>query len=156
MAAAGLAALLVALPADFLDLRVAGAMIVLAILPALRPRGTMPVILALAVIALWLIGTAAYGESVSIWRVLALGSLLYAGHGLAALAACLPFDGAIRSEAVTGWVIRLVAVVIGSAVVLVMALAAVGRLTLGSHVAFAIGGLVAAITAAGLLARLSR
>lgn len=156
VAGTGLAALLVALPAEFLGLRSAGAMLVLALLPALRPRGTMPVVLALAVIALWLVGTAAYGESVSIWRVIALGSLLYAGHSLAALAACLPYDAAIRSEAVTGWVIRLVAVVIGSAVVLVMSLAAVGRLSLGGHAAFAVGGLVAAITAAGLLARISR
>ncbi|MDP9799316.1 hypothetical protein J2S43_007828 [Catenuloplanes nepalensis] len=156
VAGTGLAALLVALPAEFLDLRAAGVLIVLAVLPALRPRGIMPVILALGVIAVWLVGTAAYGEAVSIWRVLALGSLLYAGHSLAALAACLPYDAEIRSEAVTGWVIRLFAVVIGSAVVLVMALAAVGRLTLGGYAVFAIGGLVAAIAAAGLLARISR
>ncbi|MDR7279300.1 hypothetical protein [Catenuloplanes atrovinosus] len=152
----GTATLLVAVPVEYLDVRSAGLALLLALFPALAPRGFPPAALAVTAITLYAVATAGYGEPIVLGRVLALASLLYAGHSLAALAACLPYDAAIRAEVVTGWVIRLLAVLLGSAVVLVMVLAAVGRVTLGGYAAFAIGGLAAAVAATALLARISR
>ncbi|WP_051797530.1 hypothetical protein [Catenuloplanes japonicus] len=154
--AAGLGALLTALPLEHVNARSVAILFVLALLPAARPGSGLPTTLSVAAIGLYLIATAGYGERITIPRVLALACLLYAVHSLAALAACLPYDVAVRPEAVTGWVIRLLGVLFGSAAVLVLALAAVGRLTLGGYAAFAFGGLVAAVGATWLLARISR
>ncbi|MFI5843433.1 hypothetical protein ACIA8K_27365 [Catenuloplanes sp. NPDC051500] len=153
---ASVTALLVALPLPFLDLRACGVLVVVALLPAVRPDSALPTVVSVAAIGLYLVATAGYGERITIWRVLALACLLYAVHSLASLAACLPYDAEVRTEAVTGWVIRLLGVLLGSAAVLVLALAAVGRLTLGGYAAFSIGGLVAAVGATWLLARISR
>jgi hypothetical protein len=151
-----LSALLVALPLPFLDLRAFAVLTVVALLPALRPDSALPSVASVAAIGLYLVATAGYGERITIWRVLALACLLYAVHSLASLAACLPYDAEIRTDAVTGWVIRLLGVLLGSAAVLVLALAAVGRLTPDGYAAFSIGGLVAAVGAVWLLARISR
>lgn len=154
--AAGVLALLVALPIAYLDPRAVAVLAVLALLPAMRPGSSLPTVVSVAAIGLYLVATTGYGEPITVWRVLALACLLYAVHSLAALAACLPHDAQIRTEVVTGWVIRLLGVVCGSAAVLVLALAAVGRLTLGGYAAFAVGGLAAAVGATWLLARISR
>ena len=43
---------------------------------------------------------------VALWRVLAIATLLYLGHTLAALAAVLPYDAVVNLDVVVAWLVR--------------------------------------------------
>lgn len=121
---------------------------VVALLPALFPRTRMVGLAVLACAFGWLIGPIAYGEPISLPRLVALSAALYLTHSLAALAAVLPYDAVLSPGVLTGWLLRAAGVVAGSAIVSVALLLLI-RLTIGP--VFLVASLVG-VLAAGALA----
>jgi hypothetical protein len=124
--------------------------------PAIAPRGRGPTAAVLTVVAGWVADTSYYDDRVELWRVIAIGALLYVGHTLAALAAVLPFDGVVNLDVVLRWMTRAGVVVLISAVLTVIALGLAGVLAGSAFVVATLAGLAAAVGATLLLARLLR
>ncbi len=127
-----------------------------AVYPAFAPRGRGATAVVLVVVAGWIADTTWNDGRVALWRVLALATLLYLGHTLAALAAAVPYDAVVNPDVVTGWLIRAGAVVLISAVLTVVALGLADELAGGPFVIATLVGLAAAVGAAMLLVRLLR
>jgi hypothetical protein len=129
---------------------------VVALYPAVAPRGrgTTPAIL--VVVAGWLIDTTWFDARVALWRVLILATLLYIGHTLAALAAVLPYDALVNLDVLTGWLARALTVVLISAVLTVVALGLASALAGSAFLVATLVGLAGAVGATMLLARLLR
>jgi len=155
---AGVTGLLVAAPAALLSGR--GALVLvglLAAIPVLAPGGRWVTVVALVAVAGWLVATSRYGEPVTAGRVLALGAALYLLHSLAALAAALPHDAVVAPGAVVRWLARVLAVVLGSALLsaaVLTALAGVGGR--GGYLAATVAGLAVATGLAALLSWTAR
>jgi hypothetical protein len=150
----GLFAMLVAWPVSLLGTQYFVPLALLAIYPAVAPRGRGATLAALAVVGGWIIDTAGYGAQVELWRVLAIASLLYIGHSLTALAAVLPYDAVVSLDMVGGWLLRAAAVVLTSAVLTVVTLALSADLAGGAFVVATIVGIAGAVGATVLIARL--
>ncbi|HEU4347185.1 MAG TPA: hypothetical protein VFR35_05295 [Actinoplanes sp.] len=149
-------AMAVAWPAELVAGRYLGLLIVIAIYPAVAPRGRGTTAAILTVVAGWVADTSWYDTRVALWRVLAIATLVYLGHTLAALAAQLPYDSVVNLDVVTGWLIRAGGVVLISAVLTVIALGLSDQLAGGAFVIATLVGLAAAVGATMLLARLLR
>jgi len=151
-----LLAMSVAWPASIAASRYMLLLFVVASYPAVAPRGRGTTIAVLVVVAGWLIDTTWYDERVALWRVLALATLLYIGHTLAALAAVLPYDALVNLDVVTSWLGRALAAVLISAVLTVVALGLTSALAGGAFLIATLVGLAGAVGATMLLSRLLR
>jgi hypothetical protein len=152
----GLVAVLVAYPTDLVVGQLLAVLVVVAALPAFAPRGRAATVLAMTVIAGWILDTTWYDQPIALWRVLALASTLYLGHTLTGLAAVLPYDAIVDLDVVTRWLARGFAVVLGSAVLTVMVLSMTGELAGSPFLVATLAGLAAAVGVTALLSRLLR
>jgi hypothetical protein len=153
---AGLVAVVLAYPVWLLLARPGFLLLLLPVLPAVRPRGRLPTVVVLAAVVGWLVATTVGGEAPALWRLLALSAALYLVHSLSALAAVLPYDAAVAPDVVARWVGRALAVLLGSAVLTILALSAAGRTGDRTALAAALVGLAVAAGLPGLLAWLWR
>jgi hypothetical protein len=124
--------------------------------PAFAPRGRGVTFAILVVVGGWILDTTWNDARVALWRVLAIATLLYLGHILAALAAVLPTDALVNADVVAGWLTRALLVVLISAVLTVIALALTAELAGEAFVIATLVGLAAAVGATLVLARLLR
>jgi hypothetical protein len=150
------AAMVVAWPESIVLSQYFIALMAVAIYPAVAPRGRGPTAVVLVVVGGWMADTSYYDDRVALWRVVAIGTLLYLGHTLAALAAVLPFDGVVNLDVVLRWMTRAGIVVLISAGLTVIALGLAEVLAGGAFVIATVAGLAAAVGATLLLARLLR
>jgi len=151
----GLGALLTACPADLVSSRIVPALMLLAAMPMIAPRGRWTTVVALAAVGAWLYATMAYEERVTLFRLFAIAGLLYMAHSLAALGAVLPYDAVVAPEVLARWVGRALLVVATSAVP-ALAVVVVADALRGAYLFASLLGLVTAVTIAGLLAFLQR
>jgi hypothetical protein len=149
-------AMTAAWPAELVASRSMLPLFAVAIYPAVAPRGRGATAAVLTVVAGWVADTSWYDTRIALWRVLAIGTLLYLGHTLAALAAQLPYDAVVNLDVVVNWLIRAGAVVLTSAVLTVIALGLAEELAGPAFVIATVVGLAAAAGATVLLARLLR
>jgi hypothetical protein len=149
-------AMLVAWPAEIAGGRFLPLLIAVALYPVIAPRGRGPTVVILVVVAGWIVDTTWFDARVALWRVLSIGTLLYLGHTLTALAAVLPSDAVVNLDVVTTWLGRAAAVVLISAVLTVIALGLATELAGGAFVIATLVGLAGAAGATMLLARLLR
>ncbi|WP_239135492.1 hypothetical protein [Actinoplanes derwentensis] len=124
--------------------------------PVVAPRGRGGTVAALVVIAGWLVDTSAFGSPVTLWRVLALSTLLYLAHTLTALAAVLPYDAIVNFDVPGLWLVRSLAVVVISAVVIILALGLTADLGGDPFELATVVGLAAAAAVTMVLSRLTR
>lgn len=149
--AAFLAAMGFAFPPALFFGRTVAALVVVAALPALAPRGATTTLLVVAIVVGWVIVTAESVEGIALWRLLGLSTTLYLAHTLAALAAVLPSDALVATEVLARWVARAAAVVLAAAVCGVLLVSVAG---IGDDEAFtvaALGGLMVAVTVSAVL-----
>jgi hypothetical protein len=151
-----LLAMVVAWPAEVVASRFVPPLIVIALYPAIAPRGRGLTIAFVAAVTGWILDTTGPDGRVVLWRVIALASFLYIGHTLAALAAAVPYDGVVNLDVITLWVARALGVVLISAVLAVIALGLADALAGSAFVIATLVGLAAAVGATLLLARLLR
>jgi hypothetical protein len=149
-------AMSVAWPASIAASRYMLVLFVVAICPALAPRGRGTTFAVLVVVAGWIVDTTWYEERVALWRVLTLATLLYIGHTLAALAAVLPYDALANLDVVTTWLARALGVLLISAVLTVVALGLTSALAGSAFLVATLAGLAGAVGATMLLSRLLR
>jgi hypothetical protein len=148
-------ALLVACPGELLGrLGVVGLLVALAAIPALAPRTRFTTLILMLAVLGWVAATTAYGEPVTVPRMVTLACLLYLVHTTTALAAVLPYDTVLAPAVLVGWLART-AVVLAATVVFAVA-AAVGVPALGdrAYLVAAVSGLLLVAALAGLLALL--
>jgi hypothetical protein len=156
IAVCGLVAVAVAWPPSLLASRYFVLVAIVAIYPAIAPRGRGATVSAVVVVAGWLVDTVAFDARVALWRVLAMATVLYLGHTSTALAAVLPYDAVVNLDVVGGWLARALAVVLVSAVLTVIALALSAKLAGGAFLIATLVGLAGAVGATMLIARLLR
>jgi hypothetical protein len=149
-------AMVVAWPAEIAASRYMVLLFLVAIYPAVAPRGRGTTFAILVVVAGWIVDTTWFDARVALWRVLTIATLLYIGHTLAALAAAIPSDALVNVDVVTGWLGRALVVVLISAVLTVIALGLTSALAGGAFIAATVVGLAGAVGATLLLARLLR
>jgi hypothetical protein len=149
-------AMAVAWPAEIGASRYMVPLFLVAIYPAVAPRGRGTTFAILAVVAGWIADTTWFDARVALWRVLSIATLIYIGHTLAALAAALPSDALVNVDVVSGWLARTLLAVLISAVLTVIALGLTSALAGGAFVAATLIGLAGAVGATVLLARLLR
>jgi hypothetical protein len=149
-------AMIVAWPTEIGGGRLLLPLVAVALYPAVAPRGRGATVTILVVVAGWIVDTTWFDARVALWRVLSIGTLLYLGHTLTALAAVLPYDAVVNLEVVTAWLGRAAAVVLISAVLTVTALGLAAELAGGAFVIATLVGLAGAAGATMLLARLLR
>ena len=149
-------AMSVAWPPAVVTSRLMALLVAVAVYPAVAPRGRGTTVAVLVVVAGWIADTAWYDNRIALWRVLAMATLLYLGHTLAALAAVVPYDAVVTLDVVTGWLLRAGTVVLISAVLTVVALGLADELAGGAFVIATLVGLAAAVGATSLLVRLLR
>jgi hypothetical protein len=153
---AGLAALggfVLALPPQTSVPTYVGAVVPLAVVVGLFPRGRWVGVAALLMVAAWLVTTIAYEAGpVQPWRVGALAGALYVMHTAAALAAVLPYDSIVSAGMVARWAIRSLLVLLASA-----GLGLIGMVVLSQlrPVQSIIGPVVGSVVAAGLVGLLA-
>ncbi len=152
-----LVGLLLAYPAEVVAGRALGAMVGVAVLPALAPRRFWPTFAALVTVAGWLIATDGYDRPITLWRLMAVAAVLYLTHTLCALAAVLPYDAVVDPDLIVRWLTRAAGVLLATAVlgVLLVELTRVGGGGTGLQVV-TIAGLLIAVGVTGLLAWLLR
>ncbi|GGL06819.1 hypothetical protein [Mangrovihabitans endophyticus] len=156
IAVCGAIAMLVAWPAALMASRYAALLLIVAVYPAVVPRGRGATLSALVVVAGWIVDTTGYGAEVALWRVLSVATLLYLGHSLTALAAVLPYDAVVNLDVVGSWGVRALVVVLISAVLTVIALGLASALAGGAFLVATMVGLCGAVGATLLLTRLLR
>lgn len=154
VALCGLVAMIVAWPAELVGSQYFVLLTLVAVYPAVLPRGRGATFAALAVVAGWIVDTAGFDARIALWRVLAITTLLYIGHSLTALAAVLPYDAVVNLDVVAGWLLRAAAVVLISAVLTVVALGLSSDLAGGAFLIATLVGLAGAVGATVLIARL--
>lgn len=154
--AVALAALVVAFPAEMRAGYFTGVLVIQAALAALLPRTAWVTVAILVAVGGWAVSTIWYDDPVELWRLIALASLLYLTHSLAAFASLLPYDAHLPSDVLARWMSRALAVVLGSAVLTVLLLSAADRGGDRDLLAAALAGLAVALGATALLAWLLR
>ncbi|MDT5039049.1 MAG: hypothetical protein QOE51_34 [Actinoplanes sp.] len=147
-------AMTVAWPADLVFGRVGVLLLLAALYPAVAPRGIGPSLVIILAAAGWILDTTWYDARVALWRVLAIATLTYLGHTLAALAAVLPTDAVVTVDVVGTWLIRAAVVALISAVLTVVALGLASALAGSAFLIATLIGLAGAATATLLLGRL--
>ncbi|MFC4108795.1 hypothetical protein [Micromonospora zhanjiangensis] len=153
--ASALAGLLLAYPVAVSTSRFVGLLVVVAVVPAVGPRRVWPTFVVLVTVGGWLLATAGYGESRPLWRVLALATAVYLTHSLGALAALVPYDAVVDPGVLVRWLSRAAGVVLAAGVLGVLLLA-VGDRGGPRFLAAGLAGLLVAVLATVLLARLLR
>jgi hypothetical protein len=153
---AGLIAMTVAWPAELMTSQWSVIFSLVAIYPAVAPRGRGATLSALTVVAGWLVDTGGFGAPTELWRVLTIATMLYIGHSLTALAAQLPFDAQVNLDVPGIWLARTGAVVLISAVLTVLVLGLTDDLAGDAFLVATLVGLAGAVGATILLARLIR
>ncbi|WBB64951.1 hypothetical protein [Micromonospora sp. WMMD812] len=150
------AGFLLAFPAEVLAGQQLGALVLVALLPAVGPRRVWPTFAVLVTVGGWLLAADGYGRPIALWRLLALSALLYLLHTLCALAALLPYDAVVDPELITRWLVRAGAVLLAAAVlgVLLMEVPDLGAGT-GYQLA-TVAGLLVAVGVAAMLGWLLR
>lgn len=151
-----LVAMLVAWPEEVVASRFVLPLVLVALYPAVAPRGRGTTVALVVAVAGWIVDTTGPDARVALWRVVVLASFLYLGHTLAALAAALPYDGVVNLDVITNWVARALAVVLIAAVLTVIALGLADMLAGSAFVIATLVGLAAAVGATLLLTRLLR
>jgi hypothetical protein len=154
VALANLVAMIVAWPGELVVSQYFVLLALVAIYPAVAPRGRGATFAALVVVAGWIVDTTGYDARIALWRVLSIATLLYIGHSLTALAAVLPYDAVVNLDVVAGWLLRAAAVVLISAVLTVVALGLTADLAGGAFLLATLLGLAGAVGATVLIARL--
>jgi hypothetical protein len=149
-------AMSVAWPAGLVFGRLGLLLDLVALYPAVAPRGNGPTAVIVVAAAGWLINTTWYDEPVAVWRVVSLAALAYLVHTLAALAAALPYDAIVQVGVLTGWLLRAAGVILIAAVLIVVTLGVATELTGRQFLAANLVGLAAASAATLLLTRLVR
>jgi hypothetical protein len=152
----GLMALSVAYPTDVVASELLLALLVIALIPALAPRGRGATAAALLTVAGWIVDTTWYNHDVVLWRVITIASMLYLAHTLTALAAVLPYDATVEVDVVSQWLARAFAVVLASAVLTVIVLAVTSELAGPAFLVATLVGLGAAVGVTALLGKLLR
>jgi hypothetical protein len=150
------AAVAAAFPADVLLTRFGAPLLLVALVPAVAPRGAWPTVAIAAVVIGWVVVTSESGERIALWRLVALAGLLYLTHSLSALAAVLPSDAIVAPEVLARWVSRAAAVVLAGAVLGVLLVSVAGIGGGDTMLAAAVAGLAVAVAAAALLGWLVR
>jgi hypothetical protein len=156
IALAFLGAVTVAWPVSVVVSRFLVLLALVAVYPAVAPRGRGVTFAVLVVVGGWVLDTTWNDARVALWRVLGIATLLYLGHTLAALAAVLPYDAIVNPDVVTGWLSRALLVVLVSAVLTVIALGLTAELAGAAFVVATLVGLAAAVSVTLLLARMLR
>ncbi|NYT94180.1 hypothetical protein [Salinispora sp. H7-4] len=151
-----LVGLLLALPAEVLRGQLLVVVPVVALLPAVGPRRIWPTVVALLTVGGWVLAIDGYDRPVALWRLFAVAAALYLSHTLCALVAVLPYDAVVDPAVVLRWLLRAVAVLLGTAVlgVLLVELAGVGGAQ--GLEAVTVAGLVVAVLVTALLGWLLR
>jgi hypothetical protein len=149
-------AMSVAGPAEIAAGRYLAVLFLVAVYPALAPRGRGATIAVLVAVGGWIADTTWYDARIALWRVLTLATCLYLGHTLTALAAVLPYDALVNLDVLTGWLTRALAVILISAVLTVIALGLSSDLAGGAFLIATLVGLAGAVSATLLLTRLLR
>jgi hypothetical protein len=149
-------AVAVAWPAEIVASRYLALLFLVAVYPAVAPRGRGTTAAILVVVAGWIVDTTWFDARVALWRVLGIAGFLYIGHTLAALAAALPYDAVVNLDVVGSWLLRALAAVLISAVLTVIALGLASALSGTAFLAATLVGLAGAVGATMLLARLLR
>ncbi|MFY1636046.1 hypothetical protein ACN27F_22675 [Solwaraspora sp. WMMB335] len=148
---AALLAIGLAYPLNLLLSRLGLALLAVAALPALAPRGLAPALAVSTGIAGWVVTTTVYGMPVQLWRLLAVGSLLYLTHSLAALAAAVPYDVLLAPEVPMRWLSRTAGVLLAAAVLVVLLLTVAGRAAGEPFLLAIVVGLAVAVGAVAML-----
>jgi hypothetical protein len=156
IALCGLIAMSVAWPTSMVTSQYSTLLMLVALYPAIAPRGRGATVAALVVVTGWLIDTAGFDSPVALWRVLTIATMLYIGHSFTALAAQMPFDAVVNLDVPGLWLIRTLAVVLVSAVLTVVVLGLSADLAGDAFLAATLVGLAGAVGATILLARLIR
>jgi hypothetical protein len=151
-----LLAIIVAWPVEIAASRYLVLLFAVALYPAVAPRGRSVTVTVLVAVAGWILDTTWFDARVALWRVLALATLLYVGHTLAALAAVLPYDALVNLDVVTGWLVRALLTVLIAAVLIVVALGLTSALGGSPFLIATVVGLAGAAGATLLLSRLLR
>ncbi|PZF89614.1 hypothetical protein [Micromonospora deserti] len=151
-----LVGLVLAYPSQVLLGRPLGALVVVAVLPAVAPRRIWPTFAALVTAGGWLLATDGYGRPIALWRLLAVAAALYLAHTLCALAAVLPHDAVVDPELIVRWLVRAAGVLLATFVlgVLLVELAGIGREA--GFQAATVAGLLVAVAVTALLGWLLR
>ncbi|HEV7964652.1 MAG TPA: hypothetical protein VGP57_19065 [Actinoplanes sp.] len=148
-------ALLVAFPGEILAAPGAAVgLVICGAVPALAPRTRLTTMVLLLAVVGWLAATTAYGEPVTLARLVALACLLYLVHTTTALAAVLPYDTIVAPAVLVRWLTRTVVVLAltaGFAVAAVLGVRAVG---VHAYLVAAVAGVLLVAALAGLLATL--
>jgi hypothetical protein len=153
--AAGLVAQLVAWPAEIAFARPVLILVVVALMPAVLPRGMWPSLAILTAVLGWFLATTAYEQPVSYPRLVALAGAIYLVHSLAALAAVLPHDAVVAVEVFVRWLLRAALVLLVTAVLALFVVAATGWVGSGRYLLASLIGLAAMVALAGYLASLA-
>lgn len=156
IALCGLVAMAVAWPESLLASQYFAPIALVAIYPAVAPRGRGATFSAVVVVGGWLLDTVGFDARVALWRVLVLATVLYLGHSLTALAAVLPYDAIVNLDVIGLWLARALAVVVVSAVLTVVALGLSAELAGDAFLVATLIGLAGAVGATMLLSRLLR
>ncbi|GAA0504353.1 hypothetical protein Ade02nite_28400 [Paractinoplanes deccanensis] len=156
IALCGLVAMSVAWPPALLGSQFFAPLALVALYPAVAPRGRGATVAALTVVAGWLVDTVMEDAPVALWRVLTIATALYLGHSLTALAAVLPYDAVVNADVVGVWLARALAVVVISAVLTVAILGLTADLAGSAFLVATLVGLAGAAGATLLIARLVR
>lgn len=106
-----LAALLLAVPAWALDMRIVGFVAVAAGLVAGFPGTRVVSLVLLGAVAGWVISLLGGTEGMTLWKLIGFASSLYLAHSSAALAAVVPFDAVLAPEVLARWYVRSLGVV---------------------------------------------
>jgi hypothetical protein len=104
--AAGVTTLALATPGPLLLGKGAPAVLAVALLVAVAPRGRLVSVLLLTAATSWLISTIAFHEHIAAARLVGLAAAMYLVHSLAALAAVLPYDAVLPPGVLAGWLLR--------------------------------------------------
>jgi hypothetical protein len=148
-----LGALVSAYPAVVIASRLVLALLLLAAVPMIAPRGRGATLVALLAVLGWLVSTMGYGEPVRLFRLLGIAGLLYLTHSLAALAAVLPLDAVVAPEVLVRWVGRALLVAAASAV-LALVVVVIADAMHGAYLLASLIGLAVAVALTALLAHL--
>ncbi|HEX6497998.1 MAG TPA: hypothetical protein VF054_03090 [Micromonosporaceae bacterium] len=156
VAVCALVGLTLAAPDLVLSGRYTGFAVLLALLPALAPRGPWTTLLIVVAALAWYVTSVAVGTPVTYWRVVALAAALYLTHTFAALSAALPYDTVVDPSVLLRWSARAGVVVGGTA--LVGAVIAVVPAVLGAHpsLSAALGGIAVGVVVLLTLLGLAR
>ncbi|GLY01092.1 MULTISPECIES: hypothetical protein [Actinoplanes] len=152
----GLLAMGVSWPAELLAGRLLIPLALVAIWPAVAPRGRGGSFAAIVAVVGWLLDTTAFDAHIALWRVLALAALLYLAHTLTALAAVLPYDAMVNLDVPALWLGRAAVVVLIAAVLIVLALGLTADLGGSAFQLATLLGLVTATAVTMVLACMAR